>query len=284
MSADVQATQLKVNGTAKDLADLSRNPNATPLEIGKATVDSEQAQLAAAASQTMARDMQYTNGSFAGRMEDELAKELYDAIEINFKVSSPKPLARPYIIVVAVYRATDDRANSVHNWIYAQQLSPIGSRVRREHFLKGGLTPGFTLISTEFHLYNEGKEIATDVAHKRVALTREEAFEYLVMEYVAGHKGGKAAPTPAMAALPGDFLNHLSQDEVLGTYYVKVGADGKVREVYKDEACTMKVDDGYLASGLRTIWFEPALEKGKPVEGVAKVHPNKLKFSFEAKI
>jgi hypothetical protein len=286
--AEMQDTQWegrRASGALQDYQATTKIPNVTALQVGAAWNNYMSAESGFTQAQTNAIGLQYGSGGAAGQMEDELAKELFDAVEIQFKVSSPKPLVRPYVIVVARYRNPDDRPNEARNWIFAKQLNPIGDDERDEHFLQGGLVPGFKMISTEFHLYNEGKEIATDVAHKRVPLSREEAYEYSVIEYIGAHKKqkDKTAPMPAMANFPSDFLDHLGQDEVQGTFFVKVGADGKAREVYKDEACKMKVDDSYLADGLKSIWFEPALEKGKPVDGIAKIRPNKLRFVFEVK-
>ena len=40
-------------------------------------------------------------------------------------------------------------------------------------------------------------------------------------------------------------------------------------DTYVDESCSRKVDDPYLQSVIRDIRFKPALEKGRPVEGIA---------------
>jgi hypothetical protein len=40
-------------------------------------------------------------------------------------------------------------------------------------------------------------------------------------------------------------------------------------EAYVDESCSHTVDDPYLQSVIRDIRFNPALEKGRPVEGIA---------------
>jgi hypothetical protein len=259
------------------------SPQARQTQLAAATSQNQLAQSTLSRLSNQAQDMQFGNGAYEGRVQDELAKGLYDAEEIDFKVSSPKRLERPYLIFVVTYRGPDDAKGIVRNWIFGKQLDPIGPAERHEHFLQGGLTPGFTVLSTEFHLYNEGKELATEVSHKRVALTRDEAYEYSTIEYMAAHKKDSAAPVPAMGVLPKDFLVHLSQDEVQGTFFAKVDADGKVRDVYKDEACKMKVDNTYLSDGLKSIRFEPAIEKGKAVEGIAKIHPNRIHYVLEVK-
>ena len=285
---ELQDTTPEINrqiGAKKDYNATMNNPYATPQMKASATANLNKTDVALTQAEGNALNTRYGGGTAASEMQRELAKELFDAMEIQFKVSSPKQLDRPYVIVVARYRNPDDRPNEARNWIFAQQLKPIGEHERNEHFLQGGLTPGFTLISTEFHLYNEGRELATAIAHKRVPLTREEAYEYSIIEYIEAHKSEKAkvAPVPAMGNLASDFLIHLSPDEVQGTFFVKVGADGKARDVYRDEACTMKVENAFLASGLKSIWFEPAVEKGKAVEGVATIHPNRIHYVFDVK-
>jgi hypothetical protein len=52
-------------------------------------------------------------------------------------------------------------------------------------------------------------------------------------------------------------------------FYVKVSKDGLPVDAYVDESCSHKVEDPYLQSVIRDIRFHPALDKGRPVEGIA---------------
>ena len=128
-------------------------------------------------------------GAQAGRMQDELAKKLFDAMDVTFQVSSPKPLSSPYVVILAEYREHNEKPGAAHNWIYAQELAPISSEPRKVHILQGGLPQGFELLKLQLHLYNRGRELATNVADKQVALTREEAVQYLLIDYLGSHKG-----------------------------------------------------------------------------------------------
>jgi hypothetical protein len=126
------------------------------------------------------------------------------------------------------------------------------------------------------HLYNKGQEIATNVSSNRAELTREEAFEYVKMEYLGAHRGDTRSAEPAMGKLPEDLPSRLAEGKYGETYYVKVSKDGRADEAYQDAACTKKIDDPYLEQVVRSIRFNPALKKGNPVEGVASLKLGQL--------
>jgi hypothetical protein len=193
----------------------------------------------------------------------------FDAIDVAFEVSSERPLNSPYVVIVAQYRVTAGRPGQIGNWIYSRSLDAIGREVRKIHIEQGGLPQGFELVDLQLHLYNHGEEIATTVAPKRVMLSRDEAFQYVMVEYVSSHKGATLPATPAMGKLPGDLSTRLANGQLKPTYYVKVSKDGKASDLYADESCTEKVDDPYLDTVIRNLRFKPALDRGKPVDGVA---------------
>ena len=200
----------------------------------------------------------------------------YDAMDVVFSVSSERPLNNPYVVVVVQFRVTDGKPGQVGNWIYARSLDAINRDTRRIHIEEGGFPFGFELVDFQVHLYNRGEEIATTVAPKRVELTRDEAFQYVMIEYVSSHKGATLPATPAMGKLPADLAERLANGQLKAVYYVKVAKDGKVTETFADESCSEKVDDPYLNTVVKKIRFNPALEKGKPVDGVAMLKLNKL--------
>ena len=196
---------------------------------------------------------------------------MFDAMDVAFEVSSEKPLDNPYVLVVVQYEATGAKKGQVGNWIYARALQPIGREPRKVHIEQGGFPPGFELQGLQVHLYNRGEEIATDVAPKRVALTRDEAFQYVMIEYVSSHKGATLPATPAMGRLPSDWPTRVASGQFKQTYYVNVTKDGKPTAVFADKSCSQKVEDPYLESVVQNICFKPALENGKPVDGIAAV-------------
>lgn len=200
----------------------------------------------------------------------------FDAMDVAFEVSSEKVLTNPYVVIVVKYRETQGKPGQAGNWIYARALPPIGREATKVHVEEGGLPMGFELEDFQVHLYNHGEEIATTVAPKRVVLTRDEAFQYIMIEYVSSHKGATLPASPAMGKLPADLPAKIANGQLKQTYYVKVSKDGKASEAFADESCSQKVEDPYLESVVKNIRFKPALENGKPVEGVAPLKLGQL--------
>ena len=217
-------------------------------------------------------------GSYSAKLQEELAKKLFDAMDVTFEVASPQPLNSPYVVIVAQYRERDERPGIAHNWIYARALEPIDSKPRKVRLLQGGLPPGFELLNFKLHLYDRGQELATNVADKRVPLTRDEAFLYLKIDYVSSHKEATLPPTAAMGKLPADLRSRLTSAQFAHTFFVKVSKDGLPGEVFLDEACAQKADASYLLSVIRDIRFNPALDKGRAVDGVARLNFDSLTF------
>ena len=208
---------------------------------------------------------------YAGRIADDLSAELFDAIEVNFELSSEMPLNNPYFLLVARFREPKAAQSTARNWIYAKSLDPIGSKPVKVHVMKAGFPPGYLLEEFKVHLYNRGDEVATNVSTKRVPLTRDEAFEYVKIQYLSSHKAATLPATPVMGKLPADLNVRLTGGQLNQTYFVKVSKDGNAGEAFLDESCSQKVEDLYLESVLKSIRFKPALEKGKPVDDVARL-------------
>ncbi len=209
------------------------------------------------------------NSSLVGKMQSEVDQGLFDAMDISFQVSSERPLNSPYVVVVAQYRERNTPPGALHSWIYAKALEPIDSKPRTVRILQGGFPQGFELEKFQVHLYDRGQELATNVADKRVPLTRDEAFQYVLIDYVSSHKGASLPATPAMGKLPADLRTRLDSGQLTQRFFVKVSKDGLPVEAYVDESCSHKVDDPYLQSVIQDIRFNPALEKGRPIEGIA---------------
>jgi hypothetical protein len=210
----------------------------------------------------------YNPGYFAGRAQEELAKQLFDAMDVRFTVSSERPLSHPYLLLITTFRPVDATPGAVQNWIYAQELPPVGPKPQKVHIQQGGFPEGFELKHCSVHLYNDGVEIATNVASKRVPLTRDEAFQYVVMEHLSSHKGANVAASLVLNQLPPDLRDRVVRGDYGGTYYVRVSRDGLGMGIFHDHACARPVDDGYLVNLVKDLRFRPALEKGKPVESI----------------
>ncbi len=211
------------------------------------------------------------------RMEAELAKKLYDAIDVSFAVSSPQPLTDAYLVVLAQYHDPHEAQGTARNWIFAQALGAVDDRPRQIQIRHGGFPPGYTLEKVSVHVYDHGRELASNVAGRRTQLTSDEAFQYLVIDYLASHKDSTLPPTLAMGRLPAAARAGLSAEQLARVYYVKVSKDGLPAGSFLNEACSRKTNDPSLEAIIQQCRFRPALTKGRPVEGVAQISLRDLK-------
>ncbi|HEY5228109.1 MAG TPA: hypothetical protein VIJ19_06180 [Opitutaceae bacterium] len=201
-----------------------------------------------------------------------------DAIDVSFDARSPKLLRDPYVITMTKFRTKTSKPGVVQNLIYAKSLDAIDEHVSHIHFTEEGFPEGYELIDFQLHIYNRGVELATNVAQDRVELTRDEAFEYVKMEYLGTHTKDTLPPAPAMGKLPPELPSLLAEGKYAKTYYVKVSRDGYGEVAFSDESCRNEVRDPYLKAIVRNLRFKPALDHGKPVDGIASLSLSKLQI------
>jgi hypothetical protein len=239
-----------------------------PIQYRQFTPGATQAQLAAAST-----------GVSAGADNEMAADRLpsgFDAMDVQFEVSSERYLSNPYVVTVTRFRPRGASPGMVQNLVYSKALDPIDSHPKSIRLLEEGFPQDFELLDFQVHLYNRGSEVATSVSPKRVSLSRDEAFEYLKIEYEAAHKADTLAPTPALGQLPSDLPARLAEGKYRETLFVRVSSDGLPAGVYSDAACSTKVEDPYLLAVVDSMRFKPALRDGKPMEGVAPVRLGEL--------
>jgi hypothetical protein len=230
------------------------------------------AQLEAGIAERKADGMAANGNEPGGR----LTRSGVDAMEVDFHISSARPLYEPYIVTITKFHDQNGPRGSVQSLVYAKSLDPIHKEKNHVQFTEGGFPFNFELIDFQVHLYDRGVEIPTNLSRDRVDLTRSEAFEYVKMEYLGAHKGATLPPTPAMGKLPADLPNKLATGNYGETFYVKVSKDGLAEASFADADCTKKIDDAFLASVVASLRFKPALDHGKPVEGVSALNLSKL--------
>jgi hypothetical protein len=202
----------------------------------------------------------------------------FDALDIAFDVSAGKELGDPFIVVITRFHERGADAGTSRELVYAKALAPIDAKGMNVKFEQAGFPPGFELQTFEIHLYNQGEEVATNIALKRSDLTGDEAFAYVKAKYLGAHNGATLAAAPVMGELPEDLASRLMDGKYAVTFYVKVSKDGLADEPFADPACTKRIEDPYLASVVRSIRFKPALEHGEPVEGVAPLNLSHLRM------
>jgi hypothetical protein len=193
----------------------------------------------------------------------------FDALDVSFTVSSAHLLNHPFVVTVTRFHEKGDRPGYSRNQVYARELGLIDTHAAPIQFQEGGFPAGYVLESFELHLYNNGIEVATNIAPNYVALTRDEAFEYIKIEYLAAHKTDTLAAQAVMGKLPADFAVFQAEGKYAPIYYVRVTKEGIPGETFTDPTCSQKLRDPYVESIVRAVRFKPALDKGTPVDSVA---------------
>ncbi|HEX2099942.1 MAG TPA: hypothetical protein VHF69_04735 [Candidatus Synoicihabitans sp.] len=204
-------------------------------------------------------------GSYADQAQAELARESFDALEISCNVSVESPLRDPYLIVIARYQEPGAKPGVVRDWIYAEALNDLSRRPARVRILRGGFKPGYHLQNVHVHVYDQGREIATNLSRNRVALTAEEAFKYLLLEYLAENKDATVAARSIPELWPHDEIAGLSSEQISRPYYIKVGNDGLPVGSFTDAAHSTS-PAAQIADLIAQMRFYPALQNGKPAE------------------
>jgi hypothetical protein len=207
-------------------------------------------------------DMQ-NGGNVESKIQDELDKNLFDAVQFEFEVSSNKPIPHPYVIIITDIRENDS-ADSASRGIYIKQIDPIDATSGKVTILQGGFPRGFLLDKYQIHLYDNGSEVPTNLSENRIGMTRGEVFAYLEDKYVEAHKGQTVAATVIRGSSPVRIRTSVDQETLGRKIDVKVGKDGAVQDFSAgDAAGTLPDSVGSFLKGLR---FNPALDKGVPVD------------------
>jgi hypothetical protein len=223
-------------------------------------------------------DMANQNAKSEGEPLGQATTQGLDAMNVDFTISSANPLLNPYVVTMTRYHPKGAKPNVVQSHIYAEALNPIDSHPQRVHFVEEGFPFDYELVEFQMHIYNNGAEVATSLSADRVDLTRDEAFEYVKMEYIDAHHGATLPPIPAMGKLPSELPRRLAAGDYTNTFYVRVSRDGLGAQSFADRGCKKKIDDPFLDSVVTKLRFKPALALGKPVEGIAEVNLGKLQI------
>ena len=202
----------------------------------------------------------------------------YDAMSVDFEVSSARPLQDPYVVTMTRFHPRGSPPGTVQSLVYAKALNPINATPTKVHFSEEGFPFDYEVVDFQLHLYNGGIEIGTNVAERREVMTPDQAFEYVKRTYIEAHKGKTMHAVPVMGELPADLASHIAAGKYAETIYVRVSKDGLADGAFADIACSKKIEDPYLESVVREIRFEPALADGKPVEGVASLNISRLRI------
>jgi len=242
-------------------------------QYAAAAASSQAKTLAVAQELAVSTENQTSNGN---EPAGKIATEGFDAMDVEFSISSPKPLLHPYVVTMTRFHARNSKPGLVQNLVYAKSLDPIYTQISHVHFSEEGFPFNYELIDFQIHIYDGGKEIATNLAQDRVELTRDEAFEYVKSEYIGAHPGATLPPVAVMGNLPSDLPVKLNSGKYDAPFYVKVNKEGLANHAFADQDCSRPLNDPYLDSVVSRVRFKPALAAGRPVDGVTVLNLNKL--------
>ena len=230
-----------------------------------------QAQTDSSGAQALNQMQTFSTVGNSDTMSGELADAQYDALNVSFDLSTPRPLDKPYVVIFMRYLAQKDRPETANVWVYAQRLPLLDEHPRKFNVRHMGFPPGYHIDSYHVHIYDNGTEVATTASRKQVALTTAEAFDYTVLEYIGNNRDQTKAPLKAKAFWPADLSSRLVPDKLSRTLYVKVNKEGHALGLFDDEICAKPVADADIAALTPELCFLPALQKGKPVVSVAPI-------------
>jgi len=218
----------------------------------------------------------YSAGDASGRAAIEASREAFDAFRLNFRLAAAEPVTNAYAVVILRLQPDPNAPNSLMQWVYAEKLSAIGTTPSKFEIYRDGFPPGYKLVDTQLHIYQGGVELDTTVARKRKTLTADEAFQFSVADYTLHNHGATLDALPNHKFVPPDLRQNFPTKGSNHTLYVKVAKNGFPVSAFTDQGCTQKVLESDIESAVMRLRFNPALDKGKPVEGVAVLRPAEI--------
>lgn len=210
-------------------------------------------------------------GNMANALALELAEGNYDLVDVSFKISSPEPLDDPYMVVFVEFEPRGAKPGEKSTLIHAKALDPIGAEPKYVRIREGGMPVGFKYLRHEVHIYNRGREVATNASSKRVELSRDEAREYLLIDHLGANKDATVPPAPVVGSLPASVRGRVSPEQLQRTCYARIAKDGRLLGLFADEAASLPVADPDLTSLFADALYKPALARGRPMDGVVRL-------------
>ncbi|RXK56377.1 hypothetical protein ESB00_11055 [Oleiharenicola lentus] len=191
--------------------------------------------------------------------EKALAEEKYDAIKLDFSVSSPVSVSDVYVVLFVEYQAAD--AEETQQQVVVKSLGDLGSTPRRVTIRRGGLPPGYLLKATRIHFYTGGEEMPSSLSDRRMEIDEEKAFTYLLVQRRLKFPDGTHKPAIMWRDPRPVQLAGLSAGEWDRKRRFVVDANGRLSLEAGDP------QEAY-AELLAEVRYYPALRNGEPVRAV----------------
>jgi hypothetical protein len=189
--------------------------------------------------------------------------------EVAFEVSAPVPLEQCHVAVIVDYTLPGDSGLTLSS-VTLEPLGRLGPTPRKVSYEVRHFPPAAALKGFRVALYSQGLEVVTNLSDRRLDLTRDEAVLYLTMNHMARHPGESLPPTPVLMVPRAEFVSLLGSAPLDAVIYAWVGKDGKIVRLATNASGSVRLPSD-LSAAIEQVAFLPALEKGKPIEGVAKL-------------
>ncbi|MCF3649411.1 hypothetical protein [Synoicihabitans lomoniglobus] len=169
--------------------------------------------------------------TFLDRAQSAASEGGHDALDLEFKISSPVPIANAYAVIMGA--VTQDEEKGVITFYHP--IGAVGPQPRKIKIRKTGFKPGFTIEDVQLHLYVHGKELATNLSERAIDMTREQAREFLLLSHLADHTLDTVDPEAVWTLVPATLL--AAKDGASFNYpvIVNVDSDGSVISIHDSE-------------------------------------------------
>lgn len=203
------------------------------------------------------------------RQINDTSRGVVDTFNVAFDLSSERPIGAGYVALVTDF-TVPGKDEVLHYRVATKAFDGIGTKPRRFDLSQSGFPLGFLVKGHHVHLFADGQEIVTNLSDKQVPLSRKEAEQYLMLQYVLSHPGEtRTARAYPMVPEP-ELRRSIDARSLPPVVYVDVDAEGAVLGLYADAAGQQKLSEQGQAA-MQGLAFYPALEKGAPVKGRASV-------------
>ena len=181
----------------------------------------------------------------------------YDSLRVSFYVSSEKPMADAYAVLLVSMKID----NETSGFTTYKRIGEVDQTPRRVRVFHEGLPPGYKITKTQIFIYNHGEEIATNLSEKHYDITSSQARDFVKMNHRGMHLRDTVPAKPAWSLAP--FVLQATEKPEDYDYPVTVELDA-AGDLVSIGTGGGKIPD-HVRAVLQETTFVPALEKGKPI-------------------
>jgi hypothetical protein len=174
-------------------------------------------------------------------------------------------MADAYYVALMRLRDPDGK---IHDVNFYKPIGALDSTPRKINHLQTGLPPDSEILEVKIHLFNRGKEVATNRSEKSFGLSAAEAHQYLLLDHTANNRGETLPARPVWELAPAALKSADSPGSFDFTVSVKVDAEGRV-DFAKD---ANQIVPAHISAIVEQLTFLPALHEGQPVASTVAVN------------